>query len=45
MALSNLPLPPNFGGLGFTDGALPNASDYGNAFPYLADPLPGSPSN
>lgn len=33
------------GSLGFTDGALPNAADYGIAFPYLADPLPGSPSN
>lgn len=30
------------GGLGFTDGALPDAAAYGESFPYLADPLPGS---
>ncbi len=30
---------------GYTDGALPNGSDYLGAFPYLADPLPGSPSD
>lgn len=28
-----------------TDGALPNPADYASAFPYLDEPLPGSPAN
>lgn len=31
------------GNVPFTDGAPVNASDFGNAFPFLRDPLPGSP--
>ena len=35
---------PN-GGIRYTDGALPDPSAYKTVFPYLADPLPGSPSD
>ncbi|MFP5357267.1 MAG: DUF4331 domain-containing protein [Gammaproteobacteria bacterium] len=30
---------------GYTDGARPNPNDYKVVFPYLADPIPGSPAN
>ncbi len=33
------------GGAPLTDGAFVDDSFFGNAFPYLATPLPGSPSN
>lgn len=29
---------------GYTDGALPNPADYKTVFPYLEDPIPGSPT-
>ena len=32
------------GQLPFTDGALVNASQFDNAFPYLRTPIPGSPN-
>jgi len=32
------------GGLPFTDGALQEASQFDSTFPYLRDPLPGSPN-
>jgi hypothetical protein len=33
------------GQLPYTDGALQNAAQFDNAFPYLTTPLPGSPAN
>jgi hypothetical protein len=33
------------GGLPFTDGATVSAADFDATFPYLATPIPGSPSN
>ena len=33
------------GNVPFTDGAPISASELGNAFPYLNDPIPGSPNN
>lgn len=38
---------PNAGSntLPYTDGATVNAQDFDTSFPYLRDPLPGSPSN
>jgi hypothetical protein len=33
------------GGAALTDGAFVDDSAFGNAFPYLATPIPGSPSN
>ena len=35
---------PN-GGIRYTDGARPNPSEYKTVFPYLDDPIPGSPSD
>jgi len=33
------------GGLPFTDGAIVDSSFFDNSFPYLLDPIPGSPAN
>jgi hypothetical protein len=33
------------GGLPYTDGATVSAAEFSAAFPYLANPIAGSPSN